>query len=328
MTPALEANKLLGTLLSAFKQARPTILGYSLSSEELRKTNADWRACNYLALLRNLRQIWALILIVAATACAAQTQLPFFEDFRAHNAQMAELQPAMVTPLVAADPRLIQFYRIAVSHEYTAAGTETTNFGNSRGGGVIVARRFEFDFTPPPYIQHNDAAKDGFGDVSVVGKVRIASGNAEHGNFDVAASLSHSFAIGEHKNGAETDSWTPTLVGVKDIGRFAFLSALNGTLPTGKIAAQGRTINWNTALQAHATRSVWFELGNSSAFFFDGPHDGKMQNFLMPGAFYVLRRRSWEAEHPFAVFATGMQFATSGFHTYNHNLLAEVRLVY
>jgi len=279
-------------------------------------------------LMRTLRQTWALVLMAAATACAAQTQAPFFERFREHNAQMAGLQPAMVTPLVAADPRLVQFYRFAVSHQYTATGAAITNYGNARGGGIIVARRFEFDFTPPPYIQHNGAADDGFGDTSFVGKVRIASGGIEHGNFALAASLNHTFATGQYKNGARTDSWTPTLVGVKDVGRFALLSALGGTLPTGKIAAQGRTINWNTAAQMHATKYVWLEVGNNSNFYFGGPHDGMMQNFLMPGAFYVLRPKSWKPEHSFEVFGVGMQFATSGFHTYNHNLIAEMRWVF
>ena len=36
--------------LSAYGKARSTVQGSPLSSEELRKTHAYWRACNYLAL--------------------------------------------------------------------------------------------------------------------------------------------------------------------------------------------------------------------------------------------------------------------------------------
>ena len=36
--------------LSAFGKARSTVSGSPLSAEELRKTNAFWRACNYLIL--------------------------------------------------------------------------------------------------------------------------------------------------------------------------------------------------------------------------------------------------------------------------------------
>jgi xylulose-5-phosphate/fructose-6-phosphate phosphoketolase len=35
--------------ISSFGQARSTVKGSPLSGEELRKTHAYWRACNYLA---------------------------------------------------------------------------------------------------------------------------------------------------------------------------------------------------------------------------------------------------------------------------------------
>src|SRR5271165_6908245 len=50
MTPVLEAEVPSTTSLSAYGQARSTIQGSPLSSEELRKTDAYWRACKYLAL--------------------------------------------------------------------------------------------------------------------------------------------------------------------------------------------------------------------------------------------------------------------------------------
>ena len=36
-------------LLTAYGKARSTVKGEPLSPEELRKTNAYWQACNYLA---------------------------------------------------------------------------------------------------------------------------------------------------------------------------------------------------------------------------------------------------------------------------------------
>jgi len=235
----------------------------------------------------------------------------------------------MVTPLVAPDPRLIQYYRFAFSHEYTASGTETTNYGNARGGGMIVFNRFEFDLMPPPYLQHNTAAvSDGFGDTSFNGKVRIVSGGAEHGNFDVAASLARCFATGSHTNGGRTDSFTPTLAGEFTGGHMSFISGLAGTLPTGRIAAQGRTVTWNEAGQFHATPHFWLEAENNATFYLGGTHDGQTQNFVTPGGFYVLRRKAWAPTHSFAVFGMGVQVATSGFHTYNHNWISEVRVLF
>ncbi|MGD0730657.1 MAG: hypothetical protein ABR956_05290 [Terracidiphilus sp.] len=268
-------------------------------------------------------------LALAAFACGAQAQQSSYERFRAHNAAMTALQPAIVTPLVEADPRLIQYLRASFSNGYTAAGTQTTSYGNGRGAGVIAGNRFEFDYLPPSYTQHNSATeKDGFGDTSTVVKARIASGNAEHGNFDVAATVSHSFATGSNKNGALTDAWAPTLAGCYAFRQFNAQSSLGGTMPTGKIAAQGRTIAWNALAQAHLSRHVWLEVENNASFYFEGSHNGKMQNFITPAAFLVVRRKQWEPAHAYVIFDSGMQIATSGFHTCNHNLISEMRILF
>jgi hypothetical protein len=265
-----------------------------------------------------------LILVLASGAAGLHAQ-----SFSEHNSAMSSLQPALITPLVAPDPRLLQYGRFSVSHEYTASGAETVNYGNGRGAGAIVGNRFEFDFVPPPYIQHNSSAQDGFGDTAVLGKFRIASGNVETGNFDIAATLGHCFATGSYKNGAATDSYSPTLVGAYAFRRrFDVISSLGGTLPTGRIYLQGRSIAWHAAGQAHVTPHGWVEVENNSTFYLGGSHDGKMQNFVTPAAFYIVRPKSRKPTHPFFIIDTGMQIATSGFHTYNHNLITEARILF
>jgi hypothetical protein len=274
--------------------------------------------------------ISALILAagLACPACAAAGQESYVERFTAHNSKMAALQPAWITPLVECDPRLIQYVRASFSNEYTTARTQTVNYGNGRGFGVIGGNRFEFDWVPPAYIQHNSSAVDGLGDTSTLVKMRIASGNAKRGNFDTAALLNHSFATGTYKNGATTDTWGPTLAGGYAFRRFDVQSSLGGTMPTGKIATQGRSIAWNALAQAHLTGHVWFEVENNATYYFAGSHDGMVQNFVTPAAFYVLRRKEWKPTHPFMIFDGGMQIATSRFHTYNHNLISEMRVLF
>jgi hypothetical protein len=266
-----------------------------------------------------------LFLICAFTI---QAQQPAMQRFRTSNSRMAAFQPAMITPLVAPDPRLVQYAKLSFANQYTPSGTQTVSFGNTRGGGVIVGNRFEFDLIPPPYIQHNSKAMDGFGDLSLLAKYRIASGNAENGNFQATAMLAHCFATGSYKNGALTDSFTPALVVGKTFHRLDAISSLGGTLPTGKIAQQGRTIAWNELLQVHATRQVWIEVENNAIFYAGGIHDGMMQNFVTPAGFYVVRHNNWKATHPYFIFDSGMQIATSGFHTYNHNLISEMRILF
>jgi hypothetical protein len=285
-----------------------------------------------------LASLAALVLLLSTTLASAQSfaHLPsssggqsFVQQFTAHNSRMTAFQPSWITPLVEADPRLVQYVRLSISNEYTAARTQTTSYGNSRGGGIIAGNRYEFDYMPPAYIQHNGASTDGVGDMSALAKYRIASGNAEHGNYIVTAMLSHCFATGDFKNGGLTDSFSPTLAGGVGLGKkFEVESTLGGTLPTGKIATQGRTIAWNALVQTHATKHFWGEVENNATFYFDGSHDGKMQNFVTPAIFYVVRRKEWKATHPFFIVDGGMQIATSEFHTYNHNLISEFRMLF
>lgn len=268
------------------------------------------------------------LIFVTAEIGHISAQQTFMERFTAHNRTMSAKQPSFITPLVGTDPRLVQYTKFSVAHQYTSTGTETVNYGNNRGTGIIVGDRFEFDFIAPPYVQHNSAADDGFGDTAVLAKYRIASANKEGGNYDVAFALGHCFATGSHKNGASTDSFSPTLAGGYGFRRFDVLSSVGGTLPTGKIATQGRTIAWNTISQAHLKPHVWFEIGDNATYLVGGSHDGKMQNFVTPAAFYIIRGKNWKATHPTYIVDGGMQIATSGFHTYNHNLITEVRMLF
>jgi xylulose-5-phosphate/fructose-6-phosphate phosphoketolase len=50
MTSRVLVEELASLSLSAYGKARSTVQGTPLSSDELRKTDAYWRACNYLAL--------------------------------------------------------------------------------------------------------------------------------------------------------------------------------------------------------------------------------------------------------------------------------------
>jgi len=272
--------------------------------------------------------ITLIVLVLFGGTSRINAQQSFSERFTGHNRAMASRQPVFITPLVGTDPRLVQYTKFSVSHEYTSAGAETVNYGNGRGTGIIAGSRFEFDFIQPPYIQHNSAADNGFGDTAVLAKYRVASGNAEAGNYAVALVLSHCFATGTHRNGAATDSFGPTVAAGYAFHHFDVISSLSGTLPTEKIAAQGRSIAWNTESQVHLKPHLWFEVENNASFFAGGSHDGKMQNFVTPAAFYIIRGKNWKPTHPTYIVDGGMQIATSAFHTYNHNLIAEVRMLF
>ncbi len=251
-----------------------------------------------------------------------------YQRFRANNVSMTQVQPTWMGPLIESDGRLGQAMRFSVSNS-SFPGAHTLNYGNGHGISMIVQRRFQIDFDPPAFFRnHSSLYKDGFGNAGAQVKYRIASGNAEHGNFAVSAVLYHAFAPRVYQNQMLTSFYCPSIAAGKAFGRFALLGQVGGLLPTGKIAQQGRSVELNITAQVHAGAHAWFDIENNADFFHDGPFDSKMQNFITPEAFYMIRHKEWKPEHASVVFAGGMQIATSSTHEYNHNLITEMRLVF
>lgn len=247
---------------------------------------------------------------------------------RSDNASMTEVQPTWMGPLIQSDGRLGQAMRISVSN-FAINGTRTFSYGNNKGVSMIVQRRFQVDLDPPSFFRnHSSALKDGFGNAGTQLKVRIASGNAQHGNYAVSAVLYHAFAPRVGQNLMLTSFNAPSISAGRGFGRFAVLANVGGCLPAGRIAEQGRAIEWNMTAQAHANAHLWFDVENNTTFFRGGPFDGKTQNFVTPAAFYMIRRKEWKPDHAAVVFAGGMQIATSTFHYYNHNLVTEMRVLF
>ena len=241
---------------------------------------------------------------------------------------MAEVQPTWMGALIQSDGRLGQSLRFSVSN-FTMPGVHTFNYGNNKGLSTIVQRRFQVDFDPPSYFRNHSAGmKDGFGNAGTQVKYRIASGNAQHGNYAVSAVVYHGFGPRAEQNLMITPYYVTSIAAGKAFGRFAALTTVGGFLPTGKIAIQGRAVDWNLTGQLHASTHLWFDVENNASYFRGGVFDGKTQNFITPAVFYMIRRKQWKPEHAAVVLALGEQTATSGFHYYNHNVVSELRLLF
>jgi hypothetical protein len=275
--------------------------------------------------------IAALLIASAAFACVrpAHAQEALWGSLRQSNSRMAALQPSWIAPLIQSDPRLMQGLRVSFSRASAPGAARVFSYGNNHGVGVIAGTRFQFDFNPPAFFRNHTAQlPDGWGNASTQVKFRIASGNADHGNFAVSASLEHGFASGAAENGMATAYDMPRIAAGKSFGGFDIQSTLGGVLPSGKIDQQGRLIEWNIAGQVHTTAHTWLDIENNAAFVFGGPFDGKTQNYVTPAAFYILKRSSWGPAHPVAVLDGGMQIATSHFNFCNHNLVTELRILF
>jgi len=278
--------------------------------------------------------IFVCAMLVGIVACgvplAAQSGLSgFFTSWQDRARETLAQQPAWPTPLVTPSSGLLQLFRTDFLHQITPAETSTWNYGNTKGFDLVPWYNVEFDVYIPPYIQHNSPAKDGFGDFSMLLKYRLVGADQEHGNYVVSVFLATTLPTGSYKNGSLSATVTPTLCAGKGFSKFNVQSSLGGTLPTAETAKQGRTVIWNTAAQYHIGKLFWPEVEDNASFFFGGPRNGLMQNFVTPGLVVSKFKLEKDPQNRLAVmFGGGMQIATSGFHTYNHGLVLAARMLF
>ena len=248
----------------------------------------------------------ALAAMCVASAYPAWAQQSFYQRVRNNNASMAALQPSWLGPLIQSDARLGQAIRFSVSNS-TMPGEQQINYGNNHGISLIAAQRFQLDFNPPSFFRdHSSLQKDGFGNAGTQVKMRLASGNAEHGNFAVSALLYHAFGPRVEQNQLLTAFYVPSIAAGKGFGRFALLSQVGSVLPTAKVAQQGQAIEWNFTAQAHTPRTPISMLRATRSLSSRAPFSGKTQNFLTPAGFLRWRRKDWAPTHAFMVFDAGM----------------------
>ncbi len=93
--------------------------------------------------------------------------------------------------------------------------------------------------------------------------------------------------------------------------------------------AIGRTISWNTVAQYKVGKYFWPELEANASYYHGGANDGKNQTFLTPGLMVSkIKLRHDPKDRLGLVLGTGMQIATSHFHSYNHGLVLTGRLTF
>lgn len=287
-----------------------------------------------------------LLLLASASLCAqdapATTPAPSSGNFytrwsRQTNAIQAK-QPAWAVPLVTTYTELFQVVRTDVLRQITPARTYNYNLDNSKGINIITPGNLEFDINLPPYITHGAAVgstttpKDGWGDLSLLGKYRIASGNAQHGAYTLSFWTLVTLPTGQAKNGSTNAAFQPNIGGGKGFGHLDIQTSLGATLPAGNPAtnATGHPILWNAVGQYHVGKLFWPELESNATFYKGGPNDGKIQEFITPGI--VIGKCALHPDdkqsRPGLAFGGGMQIATSHLHSYNHSLILTARWIY
>jgi hypothetical protein len=267
--------------------------------------------------------------VESSSSASANRESSFLASWSERVHDTLSQQPAWPVPLVTASSGLVECFRSDFVRQVTPAGTDTWIYGNSKGANLVPWYNTEFDAAVPPYIQHNSAAQDGFGDFSMLLKYRLAAGNASHGNYSFSASLGATLPTGSYKNGSMDATISPTVYAGKGFGRFDVQSSLGAVLPMSDTLKLGRVVLWNTVAQYHLGKLFWPEIEDNTSFFSDGLRDGRVQNFITPGL--MIAKVKFKRDSPgrrALVFGGGMQIATSHFHTYNHGLVLTVRTLF
>lgn len=271
-----------------------------------------------------------LLFAVLILSASLPAQENFFSNWEQRTSQTQSKQPAWPPPLITAFVGLIQVERTDFYRQTATNGAQTWNIDGSKGLNLIPFANTEVDTNLPPYLLHSTPATlNGAGDMSFLWKYRFLSGNAQHGNYIMSASILGTIPTGSHKNGSTDASVTPTVGVAKGYKMFDVQSTIGAGLPVEDTAKLGRTVAWNTAIQAHVEKYFWPEVEFNASYFKGGANDGKNQVFATPGMLFTHKLKPSESKSRLGICAgAGVQIATSHFHTYNHEIAVTMRFLF
>ena len=246
-----------------------------------------------------------------------------YESWRRMADAQEASEPNWLSPLATTSGRIKDEFRYDIWRQSTPSGATISTFGGGKGLEFIVAPRVQLLLGVPSYIDHSAASpSDGFGDLPLMVKFRMASGNVSHGNYLITFLLSATVPTVSGPNGAGEAVLTPTLALGKGWKNFDIQTTIGGNLPVGETPRLGRQLLWNTTFQYRAPWKLWPEIETNSTFYEQGPNSGGSQTFLTPGVGFGRVRLIGGLRFS---MSAGMQIAVTHFHTYNHRGMLSIR---
>jgi hypothetical protein len=244
-------------------------------------------------------------------------------SWRRMTEQAEASQPDWLSPLATTSGRIKDEFRYDMWRQGTPTGSTISTFGGGKGLEFIAAPGVQLLLGVPSYIDHSaPSPPDGFGDLPLILKFRIASANKAEGNYLVTFLLSVTPSTASRPNGTGDAVLMPTLALGKGWGRFDVQSTFGVNLPVIDTLRLGRQLLWNTTFQYRAGWKLWPELEVNSTFFQQGKNADDKQTFLTPGLGFG-RVRLYRGLR-FSM-AGGLQIAVTRFHTYDHRWMLSVR---
>ncbi|MGP8252726.1 MAG: hypothetical protein ACLQHF_11880 [Terracidiphilus sp.] len=271
-----------------------------------------------------------LLVLSLFTLTASLPAQSFFGQWEQRASATQAKQPAWPPSLVTTYVGLIQVARTDFIRQTASTGVQTWNYDGGKGLNLIPAANTEVDINLPGYFEHNSPkVVDGAGDMSFVLKYRFASGNAEHGSYDVCAFILGTIPTGSYKNGSTDAAVTPSLGVGKGYKMIDVQSTFGSGLPVLDTRKLGRIVASNTAVQAHVAKYFWPEAEINSTWFVGGANGGKNMTFATPGLLFAKKIHVEEPKSRLAIcVGAGEQIATTHFHSYNHEIAVTSRLVF
>lgn len=246
-----------------------------------------------------------------------------YRAWRQLSDQEEASEPNWLTPLATTSGRIKNEFRYDIWRQTTPTGSTILTFGGGKGLECIVAPRVQLLLGVPSYLDRSaPSPPDGFGDLPLMVKFRLASASVSEGNYLVTFLLSATAPTASRPNGAGEAVLTPTLALGKGWGQFDVQTTFGANLPARDTQRLGSQLVWNTAFQYHAGWKLWPELEVNSTFFEQGTSAGQTQTFLTPGLGFGRVRLIDRLR--FSI-AGGIQIAVTRFHTYDHRWMLSVR---
>jgi hypothetical protein len=270
--------------------------------------------------LRSITLLGFHILCLACTATCVAQEGGYFQNWFVRVDKTQAEQPHWITPLFTVTPRLEEEFRSDITWTPTPKG-DNLNYGSGKGLELIPTEHMEIILGVPPY-QVPAVGPAGGGNVPLLLKYRLLSGNEERGNYIVTAFLGGSIPAGRFAT--PYASVTPTVAFGKGYRNFDFQSTLGWTIPTGGRQKSGTPIAYNLALQYRVFRKLWPEVEVNSTIWPNGSKslNGQKQTFISPGLivgrFRLYKRLAM-------TIGGGEQIAASHFHQYNHASVLSIR---